>query len=159
MRLEFDSIATARGGMDDGTMSRRLLSELLLQLTYQKHSPMMNPQEGDRYECWTAYLVNLSKQLQQDSAINKDSAANTDRHSRSINDGPTDSSNNIVVIAATNRLEDLDEAVVRRFESRIYIGVPDRACREKQVHIRLLLKTESLKCCSKGAQFPVRRGP
>ena len=65
-----------------------------------------------------------------------------DRSSRSIDlsfeDPSPSSSNSIVVIAATNRLEDLDEAVVRRFESRIYIGVPDKACREKQVHIIIM---------------------
>ena len=31
----------------------------------------------------------------------------------------------LVVIAATNRLEDIDPAVVRRFESRVYVGVPE----------------------------------
>lgn len=39
----------------------------------------------------------------------------------------------VVVIAATNRLEDLDEAVLRRFESKIYVGVPDRESREQLV--------------------------
>ena len=34
--LEFDSIAATRGGLEDGMSSRRLLSELLLQLTEQK---------------------------------------------------------------------------------------------------------------------------
>jgi SpoVK/Ycf46/Vps4 family AAA+-type ATPase len=31
----------------------------------------------------------------------------------------------LVVIAATNRLEDLDEAIVRRFESKVLVNVPD----------------------------------
>ena len=31
----------------------------------------------------------------------------------------------LVVIAATNRLEDLDEAVLRRFESKVLVNVPD----------------------------------
>lgn len=35
----------------------------------------------------------------------------------------------VVVIAATNRLEDIDPAVVRRFESRVYVGVPDHDTR------------------------------
>ena len=35
----------------------------------------------------------------------------------------------LVVIAATNRLEDIDPAVVRRFESRVYVGVPDHDTR------------------------------
>ena len=33
---EFDAIAATRGGMEEGMSSRRLLSELLLQLTEQK---------------------------------------------------------------------------------------------------------------------------
>ena len=33
---EFDSIATARGGADEGAQARRLLTELLLQLSHQK---------------------------------------------------------------------------------------------------------------------------
>ena len=36
----------------------------------------------------------------------------------------------IVIIAATNRLLDLDEAVVRRFESKIYVGVPNKKTRK-----------------------------
>lgn len=35
----------------------------------------------------------------------------------------------LVVIAATNRLEDIDPAVVRRFESRVYVGVPEHDTR------------------------------
>jgi SpoVK/Ycf46/Vps4 family AAA+-type ATPase len=35
----------------------------------------------------------------------------------------------VVVIAATNRLEDLDPAVVRRFESKVYVGVPEHDTR------------------------------
>jgi SpoVK/Ycf46/Vps4 family AAA+-type ATPase len=38
-------------------------------------------------------------------------------------------SNSLVIIAATNRLEDLDEAIIRRFESKIYVGVPDESNR------------------------------
>ncbi len=33
---EFDSIALARGGADEGAQARRLLSELLVQLTHNK---------------------------------------------------------------------------------------------------------------------------
>ena len=39
-----------------------------------------------------------------------------------------------MVIAATNRLEDLDEAVLRRFESKIFVGAPDRRDRVQLVH-------------------------
>ncbi len=35
----------------------------------------------------------------------------------------------LVVIAATNRIEDIDEAVIRRFESKVYVGVPNKSNR------------------------------
>lgn len=40
---------------------------------------------------------------------------------------------NFLVIAATNRLEDLDEAVIRRFESKIYVGVPSMQDRKQLI--------------------------
>ncbi len=36
----------------------------------------------------------------------------------------------LVVIAATNRIEDIDEAVIRRFESKVYVGVPNKPNRK-----------------------------
>jgi SpoVK/Ycf46/Vps4 family AAA+-type ATPase len=39
----------------------------------------------------------------------------------------------IQYIAATNRLEDIDPAMVRRFESRIYVGVPEHDTRVAMV--------------------------
>lgn len=55
------------------------------------------------------------------------------RESKGDDNNEFDGVNEVVVIAATNRLEDLDEAVVRRFESKIFIGPPDRASRALQV--------------------------
>lgn len=40
----------------------------------------------------------------------------------------------MVVLAATNRLEDLDEAVIRRFDSKIYVGVPEH----KKIRIQMI---------------------
>ena len=34
-----------------------------------------------------------------------------------------------MVIAATNRLEDLDEAIIRRFDSKVFVGNPEREAR------------------------------
>ena len=38
-----------------------------------------------------------------------------------------------MVIAATNRFEDIDEAVLRRFECKIPVGVPNSNCRKQLV--------------------------
>lgn len=35
----------------------------------------------------------------------------------------------VVVLAATNRLDDLDEAVIRRFEAKVYVGLPSLTVR------------------------------
>lgn len=56
--------------------------------------------------------------------------ANKDRR-RQQQDGNT--TGQVVVIAATNRVEDLDEAVVRRFECKIYVGVPNQGDRRKML--------------------------
>lgn len=37
------------------------------------------------------------------------------------------------MIAATNRFEDIDEAVLRRFECKVPVGVPNRNSRKKLV--------------------------
>jgi SpoVK/Ycf46/Vps4 family AAA+-type ATPase len=55
---------------------------------------------------------------------------NKDRRRQQEDDQTT---GHVVVIAATNRVEDLDEAVVRRFECKIYVGVPNLADRRKML--------------------------
>jgi SpoVK/Ycf46/Vps4 family AAA+-type ATPase len=48
-------------------------------------------------------------------------------------DGEGNVGRGVVIIAATNRLEDIDPAVVRRFESRVYVGVPEHDTRMAMV--------------------------
>lgn len=51
----------------------------------------------------------------------------------------TDKSDNVTIIAATNLPQELDEAAVRRFEKKIYVGLPDFETR-KQLLRRTLTK-------------------
>lgn len=41
-----------------------------------------------------------------------------------------DDRHNVVVIAATNRLQDIDDAFMRRFPTRIFVDLPNAAARE-----------------------------
>jgi len=46
-------------------------------------------------------------------------------------DSDTDSAEGIVVVAATNRISDLDDAVIRRFESRVLVALPSQSARRQ----------------------------
>eukprot|EP00271_Cylindrocystis_brebissonii_P019781 TRINITY_DN6213_c0_g1_i1.p1 TRINITY_DN6213_c0_g1~~TRINITY_DN6213_c0_g1_i1.p1 ORF type:complete len:943 (-),score=221.85 TRINITY_DN6213_c0_g1_i1:1385-4213(-) len=48
----------------------------------------------------------------------------------------------VLVLAATNRPFDLDEAIIRRFQRRVFVGLPDAANREKI--LRAILSKEDL---------------
>jgi len=45
--------------------------------------------------------------------------------------------NNVLVVAATNRPDDLDEAILRRFQKAVYIPLPDKIARKKMFELFL----------------------
>lgn len=49
-----------------------------------------------------------------------------------------------MVLAATNRLGDLDEAVIRRFEAKVYVGLPCAAARLSMLRGHLQLVSAAL---------------
>ena len=118
---EFDSIATNRSSSDEGgsqSNSCRLLSELLLCLSEQKRMQSTNLKTIKSAKCEIS-SNGTSYGTVQDYCIAVEIKDN-------MHDDTTThrKQGNIVVCAATNRLEDLDDAVLRRFEARIYVGVP-----------------------------------
>ena len=64
--------------------------------------------------------------------VNSVSSANANEQQDS-----QEASKNVMVLAATNRPQDLDEAIRRRLEKRIYIPLPTLAGREQLFKINL----------------------
>lgn len=116
---EFDSIALSRGTSDEGIQARRLLSELLMQMTAAKHhaqSLAVSPLRG--------ICADFDKENSHDSSTPPPLGSGSNPSS-SPPPPPFPNTQNVVVLAATNRMGDLDEAIIRRFESRIHVGLPD----------------------------------
>ena len=95
---EIDALAGQRGGSGELEASRRVKSELLIQM------------DG----------VGSSSSAGADLADEDDAAAKT-----------------VMVLAATNRPWDLDEAIRRRLEKRVYIPLPTAVGRKKLFEINL----------------------
>ena len=90
---EIDSLAGSRGGANEHEASRRVKTELMVQMDGVGNSDVEVKQEGE--------------------------AGSEDTESS----GP--SRRTVIVLAATNMPWDLDEALRRRLEKRIYIPLPD----------------------------------
>jgi katanin p60 ATPase-containing subunit A1 len=54
-----------------------------------------------------------------------------------VNDDANELGKNVMVLAATNRPWDLDEAMIRRLEKRIYIPLPKEEGRQKMFEINM----------------------
>ena len=63
----------------------------------------------------------------------------------------TDSGDRILVLAATNRPHELDDAAIRRFTKRVYIPMPDG--RTRRIMAQNLLKTQRYSFSGKALRF------
>ena len=110
---EIDALAQSRGNQeakdgDGGGCSRRVLAELLTQLnlvTDRRHSMQRRITESQDHVC----------------------ESDEDDDEKTLDEPPP----RILVIAATNRPEDLDPALMRRFGIQLYIGWPSPKDRKK----------------------------
>ncbi|CAN7055868.1 unnamed protein product [Brassica oleracea var. botrytis] len=68
----------------------------------------------------------------------------------------TDPNVRVMVLAATNRPSELDEAILRRLPQAFEIGMPD--CKDKAEILKVALKGERdiFELCKKAAYFPIR---
>ena len=73
--------------------------------------------------------------VQMDGATSNSSAGANEKQDAA--EGGTTSAKNIMVLAATNRPQDLDEALRRRLEKRVYIPLPSAEGREALLKINM----------------------
>jgi cell division protease FtsH len=120
---EFDAIGGARAGM--GSSSGRdtnigMVNELLVQM-----QSFSLPTGWQKFRAW--FTDRINRFLPQERALTR----------------PTIAIPNVLVIAATNRADDLDPALLRpgRFDRRIYFDLPPRADRVEIADYYLAKKT------------------
>jgi katanin p60 ATPase-containing subunit A1 len=106
---ECDAICSKRGS-DDGESSRRIKAEFLVQM------------DG----CNTQSSANIDNEDKKEFKENNNNNEEPERPKL------------IMVLGATNRPWDLDEALIRRFEKRVYIPLPNEKGREELFKINLL---------------------
>ena len=121
---ELDSIALNRGSTDEGAQARRLLSELLLQMSLNKQKQHDQRHPGHTQGLGSRNGFNLTAELdeeEEDEEVDEGKGQGEDCESL------------VCVIAATNRVSDLDDAIIRRFESRVFCGLPDQRTRKDMI--------------------------
>lgn len=178
---EIDALGVSRGGATDGgfagaggseNSSRRLLAELLIQLTNLDNEARYLNKNGDTCDeeddnidiCSRSDVLECSRDdkdhdhqnyfsgnVTPDSSDHNDQNNSFLRYSReSLHDGSKfksksyrdeenyDTPPRVIVIAATNRPEDCDPALLRRFAIRVLVGLPTE--RDRLIIISRLLK-------------------
>ena len=78
-----------------------------------------------------------SRRVKAELLVMMDGASGASSASADLEQGEEEAKKNVMVLAATNRPQDLDEAIRRRLEKRVYIPLPDEVSREHLFKINL----------------------
>jgi SpoVK/Ycf46/Vps4 family AAA+-type ATPase len=125
---EIDALGRARrssqeeSGGDD--CSRRILAELLMELNKLSENTVQRDNSGDQED---SLLTNDDHQSFSQEENGKQNA------SQSNKDGETLRFPRLLIVAATNRPEDCDPALLRRFGIRCFVGPPSHKHRRKML--------------------------
>ena len=115
---EIDAIAGSRGAANEHESSRRVKTELLVQMDGIEGA------ESDDHDG-------------NDDTTQKNSVDQVDNENNDENgNGPKKKT--VIVLAATNMPWDIDDAMRRRLEKRIYIPLPDKAGRQDLFRINMM---------------------
>jgi len=114
---EIDAIASARGGSGEHEASRQLKSELLIQMDGVNAGPAP---ESDTDDAAEEEKENMLSEHDENGVGGDSSKTKLKKKAKS---------SHVMVLAATNYPWLLDEALRRRLEKRIFIGLPDAKAR------------------------------
>jgi SpoVK/Ycf46/Vps4 family AAA+-type ATPase len=128
---EIDALGQSRsdrggdsGGGEGEGCSRRILAELLIELN------RIADQANDRMSAAANYTECDINGAQPDDDESYGSGAEDTRASDETNA-------RVIVVAATNRIEDCDPALLRRFGVRVFVGPPSKRDRKKMLERHL----------------------
>jgi len=166
-RVDEDSGKMSQAGGDNS--SRRVLAELLIQMTeLSNDNDNEEDDEGEEYGGYdadgdsfsgrstisTGIYDHQQRNMQPSIALGTQVSADTEQlqlacttPNRLCGDNSSNTNNQqqpkprVIVVAATNRPEDCDPALLRRFAVRVLVGLPTRKDRKKIIK-RLLVDVE-----------------
>ena len=130
---EIDALCSKRGSGEEGEASRRVKAEMLVQMDGISNYNESNNNNKDN-----------SNSNNNNNNNNNNNKKNNGKNPKNNNNEENNLPKIITVVAATNRPWDLDEAIRRRFEKRIYIPLPDEKGREELFKINI----KGIKCDS-----------
>lgn len=138
---EIDALGHARGGGGGGesqtsaetnSCSRQVLAEILIQLT-RVSNETIDEAEHNKSTDSTRNVEGIPEIVESHSNSGTTREWDGDATISSIQDERQRSRVRLIVVAATNRPEDCDPALLRRFAIRVFVGLPSKRDRKKIV--------------------------